>query len=106
MKDARPRTADAAPRSSRFDQRFAERRQHPRERDRLAALWPRLAIHFDPELARRRERHPRKLHLEIFVPGIILDRNSEVRFHKSMLTKATVKTTVHAAVHTPRPIVS
>ena len=32
-------------------------------------------------------------------PGIIFDRNSQIRFHKPMLTKATGKSTVHALVH-------
>jgi hypothetical protein len=39
----------------------------------------------------------------VFIPGIIFDRNSPVRFHKTMLIKAVAKTTVHAPVHRRRP---
>ena len=35
--------------------------------------------------------------------GINFDRNSPVRFHKTMLTKAVAQTTVHALVHALRP---
>jgi hypothetical protein len=34
---------------------------------------------------------------------LIFDRNSQVRFHKLMLTKAVVKTIMHAPVHLLRP---
>jgi hypothetical protein len=44
----------------------------------------------------------RRLSFEIFIPAIILDGNSQIRFHKAMLTKPTAKTTVHAVVHTLR----
>jgi hypothetical protein len=39
------------------------------------------------------------LNFKVFVARIIFDRNSQVRFHKSMLTKAVVKTTVHRLMH-------
>jgi hypothetical protein len=38
------------------------------------------------------------LDFEIFVAAIIVDGNSQFCFHKSMLTKATAKKTVHAVV--------
>jgi hypothetical protein len=54
-------------------------------------LRPRFAVHLDPELAGGGEWHPDKLDFEILVAPIILDRNSQVRFHKTMKTKATRK---------------
>jgi hypothetical protein len=35
--------------------------------------------------------------------AIILDANSQIRFHKFMLAKATAKIPVHAVVHAPWP---
>jgi len=57
----------------------------------------------DQRLAERRQ-HPRQLNFEVFVARIVFDRNSQVRFHKRMLTKAVAKTTVHAPVHARRLI--
>jgi hypothetical protein len=50
-----------------------------------------------------RKRNLLKLDFEVFVSTLILDGNSQIRFHKSMLKKATAKTTVHAVVHALRP---
>jgi hypothetical protein len=49
------------------------------------------------------ERHPCQLELEVFLARIIFDRNSPIRFHKPMLTKAVAKTTLHATMHAPWP---
>ena len=89
--------------SRRPDQRLAEGGQQPGQRNRRARFGPPLAIHPHPELARRREGHPRQLDFEVFVARIIFDRNSQIRFHKPMLTKAVAKTTVHAPVHARLP---
>ena len=86
--------------STRFHQRLTERRQQPGQGHRAAVLGPRHAIHPHPELAGRREGNLRQLDFEVFMPTIIFDRNSQVRFHKPMLTKAAVKSTGHAPVHT------
>jgi len=39
------------------------------------------------------------LDFEVFILGIILDRNSQVRFHKHMGTIGLRKSPVHDAVH-------
>jgi len=90
--------------SHRPDQRLAERRQHPRQRHRPARLGPGQSVHPHPELAAAGDGHPRQLNFEVFVARIVFDRNSQVRFHKRMLTKAVAKTTVHAPVHARRLI--
>jgi len=38
---------------------------------------------FSPELAFARKGKPGELDFEVFIPAIILDRNSQVRFHKT-----------------------
>jgi hypothetical protein len=44
------------------------------------------------------EMHPLKLDFEAFVSVIILDRNSQICFHKAILTKAKGKTIVHGVM--------
>jgi hypothetical protein len=41
--------------------------------------------------------------LEVFMAGIIFDRNPPVRFHQPMFTKARAKRTVNGIVHAPGP---
>jgi hypothetical protein len=49
------------------------------------------------------KRNLRQLAFEVFVPMIIVDGNSQICFHKSMLKTATAKTTVHVVMHALRP---
>jgi hypothetical protein len=49
-------------------------------------LWPHFAIHPDPELAVAGKGNPHKLDFEVFIPVIILDGNSQVCFHKTVMT--------------------
>jgi hypothetical protein len=91
------------PASTGFDQRFAQRRHQPRQRYRLSRLGPRLPVHPHPELALAGKRDPRKLDFQAFIPLKILDGNSQICFHKPMLTKANANSTVHAALHALRP---
>ena len=76
--------------STRLDQGFAETGHHLGQRDGPAILGPLRAIHAHPELALAK-RHVQKQNLEVFVVAIVLDRNSQVRFHKTMKTKGTRK---------------
>jgi hypothetical protein len=57
-----------------------------------------LAVHPDPEPAVALGK-ARELDFEVLVPAIILDRNSQVWFHKTMLAKAKAITIMHAPVH-------
>jgi hypothetical protein len=57
-----------------------------------AVFWPRDAVHPDPELAGG-GIGTCKLDFEIFVPAIILDRNSQVWYHKSMVQATDRKVT-------------
>jgi hypothetical protein len=66
--------------------------------NRPAIIWPWLAVHFDQKLAIFGKTNSRKLDFEILVSVIILDRNSQICFHKTMLTKAKAKTIVHSIV--------
>lgn len=75
-----------------FHQGLAESRQQSRERNRSAVFGPRDTVHPDPELAGGGKRDVNKLNFEIFVPVIILDRNSQACFHKLMLTGGLTKT--------------
>ena len=43
-----------------------------------------------------------KLEFEAFVPVIILDRNSQICFHKTMPRKTKAKSTVRRIVHSCR----
>jgi hypothetical protein len=58
-----------------------------------------VAIHLDPELAGAGERSPSKLDFKIFSSLKIFDRNSHVRFHKSMGAAALQKPVMHDLVH-------
>ena len=68
----------------RLHQRLAERGEQAGDGNRPVILWPRLTVHPDPELALRGEGNPHELDFEVFIARIILDRNSQVRFHKLM----------------------
>ena len=68
-----------------FDQGFADAGEQFCERDRAAILGPGCAIHAHIELAVGR-KGTFKQDFEIFISPIILDRNSQICFHKVMLT--------------------
>ena len=69
---------------------FCQRRQPACHRDRTPTFRPRLAIHPHKKLARTKG-NPDKLHFQVFIPAIILDRNSQVSFHKPMIQPAVKK---------------
>ena len=48
----------------------------------------------------------REVVAQLFVAGIILDRNSPVRFHQRMVVKAAAKTIVHGGVNARRVMFS
>jgi hypothetical protein len=58
-----------------------------------------LAIHFDAKLAVVIERNPGEPDLEIFISLKIFDRNSQVRFHKSMVAIGPQKSPGHDLRH-------
>ena len=72
-------------------QGFAEGCHQPGPGNRPAVVWPRFAVHFDPKLPVAGKRNPHKLDFEVFVPAIILDRNSQIRFHNSMIIERVIK---------------
>jgi len=78
-------------RSSSFDQGFADAGEQFSERDGAAIFGPRCAIHAHIELAVRKNGTMEQ-NFEIFIPVIILDRNSQVCFHRCMITGRVVKT--------------
>jgi hypothetical protein len=80
-------------------QGFAHGGQETGERNWAAVLGPRFAIHFDPELAMVPVGQLRELNFKVFVAAIILDRISQICFHKTMITKAKTISIVHALVH-------
>ena len=73
------------------DQGLAQSGHHPRYRHRFAACRPLFPVHPDKELSWP-ERDAQAQDLEVFASTIILDRNSQVGFHKSMLAKGAMKT--------------
>ena len=79
-------------------QGLAERGQQAREGNGPAIFRPRLAVHPDPELAVAGEGNPSKLDFEILIASNILDRNSNVCFHKYMISTALQKSRVHGLV--------
>ena len=89
--------------SDRLNQRLAERGQQTREGNRAVIFGPRLAVHLHPELTLAGEGNPHELDFEVFIARIILDRNSQVRFHKLMVAAELKKSPVHRAVHALRP---
>jgi hypothetical protein len=66
--------------SARFDQRLAQDGEDPGERNRSPLLGPGLAVHADEELARREWSRAQK-NFEILIFAMILDRNSQIKFH-------------------------
>src|SRR6266436_2092512 len=63
---------------------LAQGRKDLGQRHRPAPLAPRFTIQTHKELVR--PGSAKQQNLQRFVPAIILDRNSQVRFHKSMKT--------------------
>ena len=47
--------------------------------------------------------YPQELDFEVFVAVILFDRNSQVRFHKLMVTALLEKSSVHRGGHALRP---
>jgi hypothetical protein len=64
----------------------------------LPSWGPRFAIHPNKELPVFGKPNPRKLDFEVFVSVIILDRNSQVRFHKLMVAIGMKKSPMHRIV--------
>jgi hypothetical protein len=54
---------------------------------------------FDPKLAFAAAGQTGKLDFKVFVAVIILDRNSQICFHKIMLTKAKTISIVHDVIY-------
>jgi len=84
---------------NRLHQRFAQCRQQARGGKPAGDPWARFAVHSRPELAFARKGKPGELDFEVFIPAIILDGNSQVRFHKLMKCWQLEKSTVHDIVH-------
>ena len=82
----------SAKRSTRLDQSFAEAGKKLGERDEAGIFWPGSAVHTDKELATAAKRNTQKLDFEVCIATIILDRNSQICFHKLMITCAFTKT--------------
>ena len=74
------------------DQSFAETCHDLGEGDGASILGPRFAVHPNPKLPGGREGDSTQQNLKVFVAVIILDRNSQVGFHKAMLAKGAMKT--------------
>ena len=74
-----------------FHKGFAECGEQTREGNRSGVLGPRDAVHPHPELAGRGERDMNELDFEVFISFIILDRNSQVCFHKGMIAARLTK---------------
>jgi len=76
-------------------QRLADRGQQARKGNRLAILRPRIAIHLDQKLGMVRARNAGKLDFEVLMPLQLLDRNSNVCFHKCTVVTGLQKSPVH-----------
>ena len=74
----------------RAHQRLAHRREHPCEGDGAPVRRPRHAVHRD-ELLPGSERRARQQDFQVLAPIQILYRNTQVGFHKPMLTPALPK---------------
>jgi len=73
-----------------FDQRLADAGQESGEGHRASIGWPPCAIHAHEELTVSKIGTKEK-DFEIFVAAIILDRNSQIWFHKAMLAVMVTK---------------
>ena len=73
-----------------FDQRLAEAGQESGEGHGASVGWPRCAIHAHEELTMSKIGTKQE-DFEIFVTAIILDRNTQIFFHKVMLTATVIK---------------
>lgn len=80
-------------------QGLAERGEQARQGNRPAIFRPRLAIHLDAKLAVVAERNPRNVDFEILITFQILDRNTNVCFHKPMIATGLQKSPVHDFMH-------
>ena len=69
---------------------FAQSGKQPRHGYGTAIGWPGAAIHAHP-VTSWRERQPQERHAEDFVSASILDRNSQVRFHETIVTSNVTK---------------
>ena len=78
-------------RLDRLRQGFADAGEQLGEGDGTAILGPGCAIHAHKELAVRKYG-ALELDFEIFIPVKILDRNSQVCFHRTMITGMVIKT--------------
>ena len=94
-----PRAAAPAGRLEFFHEGFAERRQQAREGNRTTVFGPRLAVHPHPKLPARRKRDAHQQDFEIFLVATVLDRNSQICFHNTMVAAELTKSTVHNHVH-------
>ena len=73
-----------------LNQGFSEAGEQFGEGNGVAMLGPRSAIHTHVELAVRR-KSTMEQNFKIFISVIILDRNSQVCFHKAMVTDRVMK---------------
>ena len=66
---------------------------------KLVVHLPIMATAFLKTLQALTELDSGKLGVGVFASAIIFDRNSQVSFHRPMLIKAKMKTTVHDVAH-------
>jgi len=85
----------------RLHQGFAQCGDHPGERHRLAGSGPRCVIHADEELFPA-ERCAGQEHFEVFLAPKVLDRNTQVRLHKTVIAKPDTK--INRARARARPV--
>jgi len=76
--------------SARSDEGLAQTGKQSGQRNGPAMLGPGSAIHAHIELALRENGAPEQ-DFEVFISTIILDRNSQVCFHKVMVTGRVMK---------------
>jgi hypothetical protein len=79
-------------------QRLLERGKQARKADRPAIFRPGLAVRFDPKVAVAGERNPGEPGFEILISQRLLDRNSNVYFHKCMAAVGLQKSLMHGLV--------
>jgi len=101
----RPISSLACPPASRpksgggLHHRLGQRGEQTGKGNGPASFRPRLAVHLDQKLTVTGEGNPGKLDFEISILFKILDRNSQVRFHKRMGPRRLRKSRVHGLVH-------
>ena len=84
------RRAFGAKSTCNLDQSFSQCRQHPCQRNWPAVAGPALSVQAHKERTTRK-RCPCQHDLQVFIPLIIFDRNSQIGFHKSMIVKELAK---------------